>query len=111
MRTFLMSNRIAREAFFIAFLALRVFVSEGADVSFYTIHKAQKFNQDTAGAPTLGGGNPYRFGALVAPAAAGTVLSATVSGSSGAPQQLAIDPAFGWFSFTAKFSTQAGLDA
>lgn len=38
--------------------------SRGADVSFYGVDKAEKYNQGSAGPPTLGSGNPCRFGDL-----------------------------------------------
>jgi hypothetical protein len=81
-----------------------------ADVSFYAIQKSQKFNQGSSGAPTLGGGNPYRFGGVVAPTSPGSVVSASVSAPGGAPQDLSLDPTYGFLDSNAKFGSEAALD-
>jgi hypothetical protein len=96
------------------FLALMVWCSSpsrGADVSFYAIDKAVKYNQGSAALPTIGSGNPYRSGASVASNVSGSVQSATVSASGGAPQPLSFDPVTGWLDFTLKYPTQSALDA
>src|SRR5215468_6114619 len=93
------------------FLALNSPAVQAADVSFYAVEKAAKYNQSSAGSPTLGSGNPYRFEAAVAPNISGSVQSATVSYSGGAAQTLDLDQLVGWYSFNAKFTSQALLDA
>jgi hypothetical protein len=85
--------------------------THAVDVNFYYVQKAQKYNQSSAGAPTLGSGNPYRFEAGVAPSVAGSVQGGTVSASGIPAQTLTFDPVFEWYSFTAKFPTQAALDS
>jgi hypothetical protein len=85
--------------------------TQAVDVNFYSVQKALKNNQFSAGPPTPGGGNPYRFEAAVAPSVSGSVLSATVSASGGAAQTLDFDAIVEWYSFNAKFPSQAALDA
>src|SRR5690242_21176430 len=92
-------------------LGLSSFPSRAVDVSFYTVQKAQKYNQTSAGAPTLGGGNPYRFEATVATNVSGALQTATVAAAGGTPQTLTFNSVTEWYDFTAKFSTQALLDA
>ena len=92
-------------------LVLCSFISSGADVSFYTIQKAEKYNQVDAGAPALGTGNPYKVEATVGPGVAGSLQSATIAPPVGAAQTLTFDPVTTWFDFTAGFATQAMLDA
>ena len=95
----------------ILFLVVNSPILEAADVSFYAVEKAAKYNQSGAGPPTLGSGNPYRFEAAVAPNVAGSVQSATVSYSGGAAQTLDPDTVVEWYTFNAKFTSQALLDA
>ena len=95
-------------------IVLFVFCSWAAravDVNFYYVQKAQKYNQSSAGPPIPGSGNPYRFEAGVAPSVTGSVEGGTVSASGIPPQALTFDPVFEWYSFTAKFPSQAALDA
>src|SRR5436190_18711190 len=80
------------------FLALNSPALQAADVNFYAVEKAQKYNQSSAGPPTLGAGNPYRFEAAVAPSVTGSVQGATVNASGGAPQTLDFDPVVEWYS-------------
>jgi hypothetical protein len=82
-----------------------------ADVSFYAVERSLKYSQDTSGPPTAGGNHPYRFAAIAAPAADGSIVSATVAGPVGSPQTLTPDPAVLWLTFNAKFGTEAELDA
>jgi hypothetical protein len=96
-------------AFALALLAGSA-ASKAADVVFYSVTKGLKYNQNTAGAPTPGG-NPYRFAANADPAAAGSIVSATVAGPVGSPQALAPDVATGWLALNGKSTTEAALNA
>ncbi len=98
---------------FVSTIPLICFAAAGraADVSFYAVFKGEKYNQVNASSPTLGSGNPYRFGAVVAPALPGAVQSASVSGPGGTPQPLTPDPLYDWLSINAKFPTHNALEA
>src|SRR5262249_46314486 len=85
--------------------------SSGADLSFYAVYKTEKFNQASASAPTVGSGSPYRIEAIVDPMVSNSVTTASVTAPGGAPQSLTFDPVNNWLSFSAKFSSQAALDA
>src|SRR5262249_32146633 len=84
---------------------------KAADVLFYAVEQGLKYNQGTAGPPTLGSNRPYRFGAIAAPAVSGSILSATATGPAPPTEPLTLDPATLWLVFNAKFASQSELSA
>jgi hypothetical protein len=81
------------------------------DVHFYGIDKSQKFNQGSSDLPTLGSGNPYRFGAAAGPAGSGSIANGSISGPGTiSATSMAFDAFNGWFDLTLKWPALAAMD-
>ena len=81
------------------------------DTFAYNIGKQQNFNQNSSGAPTPAGGNPFRFFANVFANASNAVTSAQVQlPAPGGIDPLSPDPTDTVLSFVQRFPSQAALD-
>ncbi len=82
------------------------------DAAAYNIGKQQVFNQNSSGAPTLAGSNPFRFVANVAANASNSVTSAQVQAPPpGGIDSLVPDPTGTLLSFVQRFASESALDA
>ncbi|HWW01487.1 MAG TPA: hypothetical protein VNZ64_17450 [Candidatus Acidoferrum sp.] len=81
------------------------------DAVAYNIGKQQNFNQNSSGAPTPAGGNPFRFFANIFATASNSVTSAQVQlPAPGGIDPLSPDPTDTALSFVQRFPSQTALD-
>jgi hypothetical protein len=91
-------------------ILLMASAARAADVSFYALYPSEKFDQPGADAATLAGNTPFRLGASVGSAAAGSVISATVMGGNLGTVSLPSNPD-NTFGGDLKFPSLAALEA
>ena len=91
--------------------ALACGTARAADVSVYALTKTQNFQQTSAAAPVALATGAFSFAAVISPATATSVTSATLRLPSAVVKPFGPDPSFGSLAVVEAFDTQAAMDA
>ena len=92
-------------------IAITCAAARAADVSVYALTKTQNFQQTSSAAPVLQATGGFSFGAIIDPATATSVTSATLRLPSATVVPFGPVPGFGPFAVAEAFDTQAAMDA